>query len=154
MQLKECRVCYSNELHRVFSLPDLPLAGDFKTDQNAKDEIFPLDLLFCFKCKVVQIDQTIDLNRLFNTYAFSSSTVPSLVEHFAEYADWLVTQLNPQSVLEIGCNDGILLYPLSQKGVSVFGVDMSNNIGDIARARGLDVMSTKFGLDELLVFKS
>lgn len=153
MQLKKCRVCASIELHRVFSLPDLPLAGDFKIDQNLKDETFPLDLLFCEKCKVIQIDQTIELNRLFNTYAFSSSTVPSLVEHFQEYADWLITHLNPQSVLEIGCNDGILLHPLSEKGVSVFGVDMSNNIGDIARSRGLDVMSTKFGIDEILVFK-
>lgn len=153
MQLKECRVCESGELHRVFSLPDLPLAGDFKIDQKVKDEIFPLDLLFCNRCKVIQIDQTIELNRLFNTYAFSSSTVPSLVEHFNEYANWIITKLNPQSVLEIGCNDGILLYPLSQRGVLVYGVDMSNNIGDIARARGLDVMSTKFGVDEYSVFK-
>ncbi len=152
MQLIECRVCGSKQLNRVFSLPDLPLAGDFKNDPLRVDEEFPLDLLFCEGCKVIQIDQTIELNRLFNTYAFSSSTVPSLVEHFQEYADWLVDRVNPESVLEIGCNDGILLYPLSEKGIKVFGVDMSNNIGDIARSRGFDVKSTKFGTEQLQSF--
>jgi 2-polyprenyl-3-methyl-5-hydroxy-6-metoxy-1,4-benzoquinol methylase len=149
VQLIECRVCRSNELKRIFTLPDLPLAGDFKNDRLTEDEKFPLDLLFCEGCKVVQIDQTIELNRLFNTYAFSSSTVPSLVEHFEEYANWLVNKVNPKSVLEIGCNDGILLYPLSHKGIQVFGVDMSNNIGDIARSRGLDVKSIKFGSEQM-----
>jgi methylation protein EvaC len=153
VQLSKCRVCNSEDLKRVFSLPDLPLAGDFKSEYSRVDELFPLDLLFCESCKVIQIDQTIELNRLFNTYAFSSSTVPSLVEHFQEYSNWLIDKLNPKSVLEIGCNDGILLYPLSLRGVTVHGVDMSNNIGEIARSRGLDVKSTKFGSEQLDLFQ-
>ena len=110
--IEKCRVCSSNELHNVFSLKSIPLAGDFKISQHTKDEEFPLDLLFCEKCKVVQIAQTIDLNRLFNTYAFSSSTIPSLVEHFKNYANWIQSTISPKRVLEVGCNDGILLEPL------------------------------------------
>ena len=77
--INKCRICSGEKLHNIFSLKSIPLAGDFKIMQDTKDEEFPLDLLFCENCKVVQIAQTIDLNRLFNTYAFSSSTIPSLV---------------------------------------------------------------------------
>ena len=153
MRLSRCRVCDSKQLKRVFSLPDLPLAGDFKVSPSSVDDKFPLDLMFCEMCKVVQIDQSIELDRLFNSYAFSSSTIPSLVEHFKEYANWLISKINPQSVLEIGCNDGILLEPLLQKGLRVYGVDMSNNIGDIARSRGFDVKSFKFGSEQLPLLK-
>jgi len=151
--IEKCRVCSSNELSNVFSLKSIPLAGDFKISQHTKDEEFPLDLLFCEKCKVVQIAQTIDLNRLFNTYAFSSSTIPSLVEHFKNYAKWIQSNISPKRVLEVGCNDGILLEPLREMGIETFGVDMSSNIGDLARAKGLNVLSIKFGTEKLKQLK-
>ena len=150
----KCRVCSSDNLQNIFSLPKIPLAGDFKVNQITKDEEFPLDLLFCSKCKVVQIAQTIDLNRLFNTYAFSSSTIPSLVEHFRSYAKWIQSAISPKKVLEVGCNDGILLEPLREMGIETFGVDMSINIGDLARAKGLNVQSIKFGKENLEQLKN
>jgi len=151
--IEKCRVCSSDKLHNVFSLKRIPLAGDFKISQHTKDEEFPLDLLFCEECKVVQIAQTIDLNRLFNTYAFSSSTIPSLVEHFKNYANWIQSTISPKRVLEVGCNDGILLEPLREMGIETFGVDMSVNIGDLARAKGLNVLSVKFGVENLKQLK-
>ena len=149
MVIEHCRVCQSQNLHEIFSLADIPLAGDFKLNQKDYDIRFPLLLLFCSDCKVIQIDQSVDLNRLFNTYAFSSSTIPSLVKHFESYAEWIFKKFNPTSVLEVGCNDGILLEPLKKRGINVFGVDMSSNIGDIARSKGLNVKTIKFGLNEI-----
>jgi methylation protein EvaC len=154
MQLKSCRVCMSPNLYSIFSIADIALAGDFKEDQNQIDQKFPLVLLFCSNCRVIQIDQTIDLNRLFNTYSFSSSTIPSLVEHFNGYAKWLEDRVNPKSVLEVGCNDGILLKPLSERDIKVFGVDMSTNIGELAREKGFDVKSIKFGLEQIEPLKA
>ena len=149
MMIDCCRACKSKDLHEIFSLPDIPLAGDFKLNKEDYDIRIPLLLLFCSNCRVIQIDQSVDLDRLFNTYAFSSSTIPSLVKHFDSYAEWIFTSFKPISVLEVGCNDGILLEPLKKKGVNVFGVDMSSNIGDIARSKGLDVKTIKFGFNEI-----
>lgn len=146
--LENCRCCESNELITIFSLTNIPLAGDFKSNRLDQDLLLPLDLLFCQYCKVVQIKQTVDLNRLFNVYAFSSSTIPALVNHFREYSNWLISKINPKKVLEVGCNDGILLEPLKNNGIKTFGVDMSENIGDIARAKNLDVRSLKFSYDK------
>jgi methylation protein EvaC len=149
MMIDCCRACKSQDLHEIFSLPDIPLAGDFKLNEEDYDIRIPLLLLFCSNCKVIQIDQSVDLDRLFNTYAFSSSTIPSLVKHFDSYAEWIFRSFKPTSLLEVGCNDGILLEPLKKKGVNVFGVDMSSNIGDIARSKGLDVKTIKFGFNEI-----
>ena len=148
-ELKNCRVCSSEDMHLVLSLGDVPLAGDFKESSDIKDQVYPLNLVFCSNCKVVQVEKSIDLARLFNTYSFSSSTIPNLVTHFQDYSSWIVHKVNPKSVLEIGCNDGILLKPLSQEGIRVHGVDMSENISAMARERGLDVKSLKFAFENL-----
>jgi 2-polyprenyl-3-methyl-5-hydroxy-6-metoxy-1,4-benzoquinol methylase len=149
LHISNCRVCKSDDLESIFKLPDLPLVGDFKVDQNIVDPKFPLDLLFCSGCKVLQVGYDISLKRLFTNYSFSSSTIQSLVEHFNKYANWLVGNFKPMSVLEVGCNDGVLLDPLKKLGVKVFGVDMSVNIGALAQEKNLDVKVLKFGLSEL-----
>ena len=46
------------------------------------------------------------------------------------------------------CNDGILIAPLEKLGISAKGVDISENITEMARAKGLDV-TTGFFDDEM-----
>jgi hypothetical protein len=47
-------------------------------------------------------------------------------------------------VVEFGCNDGILLEPLGAFGVDAWGVDPSENITDLAREKGLKVLTCLF----------
>jgi D-mycarose 3-C-methyltransferase len=89
----------------------------------------------------------IDPNILFNQYSFSSSTVLPLVTHFEDLAVEISRLISPGStILEIGCNDGILLSPLSKLGFKVQGIDMSKNIVEIAKEKNLDVFFGKFDL--------
>jgi len=44
-----------------------------------------------------------------------------------------------QKVLDIGCGDGLLLSALAQKGVSAFGIDISEEGVKKCREKGLDV---------------
>ncbi len=75
-------------------------------------------------------------------YRYSSSTVPGLVTHFAAYAQWLAERLSTRaSVLEFGCNDGVLLSKLRDMGFSCVGVDPAANVAKLARAKGIDVHS-------------
>ena len=141
-----CRCCGSIDLHEVFSLPPIPLVGAFTLKSEIAVEKFPITLLFCQICKVLQIKENIDEQILFNQYSFSSSTVNSLVKHFDDYADWIKNYVNPKSVLEVGSNDGILLSPLQSLGIRAFGVDISSNITEIARSKGLNVKNIKFGV--------
>ena len=141
-----CRVCASSMVLEVFAIPPIPLVGEFTKEPNIEADLFPITVLHCDNCKVLQIKESIDSNRLFHEYSFSSSTVPGLVRHFTEYANWIWEKYNPRKLLEVGCNDGILLEPLAKLGVDVFGLDISKNISRLAKLKGLNVQALKFDL--------
>ena len=68
--------------------------------------------MLCKKCKLVQTDSIINPEVAFKDYKYLSSV--SLSEYFKEVATILDEKydVNGKDVLEIGCNDGVLLEPL------------------------------------------
>jgi hypothetical protein len=140
-----CRVCASSDVLEVFAIPPIPLVGEFTKEPNIHPDLFPITVLHCDDCKVLQIKENIDSDRLFHEYSFSSSTVAGLVRHFSDYAEWIWNRYKPAKLLEIGCNDGVLLEPLARFGVDVFGLDISENITELAKSKGLKVQALKFG---------
>jgi 2-polyprenyl-3-methyl-5-hydroxy-6-metoxy-1,4-benzoquinol methylase len=98
----------------------------------------------CRSCGLVQTTYVIPANKLFKNYCFSSSTIDYLVKHFIQYAYWIKEKLNPKFVVEFGCNDGILLEPLNELGIKTCGVDISINITELARKKGLNVITGFF----------
>jgi novobiocin biosynthesis protein NovU/D-mycarose 3-C-methyltransferase len=144
-----CRACNASSLSEILNLGSMPSAGGFLRNlDGAKSEVlYPLPIFACKDCGLVQITNPIDPSILFKDYAFSSSTVSPLIKHFEDYADWLVGRYNPKSIMEFGCNDGVLLKPLQEKGVLAVGVDISENITQIARDNGLKVETGFFNED-------
>ena len=144
-----CRACNGTDLHSVLDLGALPLAGGFLANQDAiaREKLYPLEIHSCASCGLVQLLNPVDPEILFQDYSFSSSTIKPLVDHFTAYAGWLETHLHPKSVVEFGCNDGVLLEPLTKLGIQAVGIDVSQNITDIARAKGLDVIAGYFNSD-------
>jgi len=70
---------------------------------------------------------------MFANYFYFSSAIRTLREHFVDYATEVVARFldQPQlsTVVEIGCNDGVLLKPLADQGVGTpIGVDPATNI--------------------------
>ena len=141
----ECRVCASSDVVEIFAIPPIPLVGEFTSKPNTQADLFPITVLHCDSCKVLQIKESIDSERLFQEYSFSSSTVAGLVRHFSDYATWIWERYKPTKVLEVGCNDGVLLSPLTRYGVEVFGLDISENITQLAKSKGLNAQALKFG---------
>lgn len=142
----KCRACESTDLHSILNLGSLPLAGGFLADQRAvaAEKQYPLEIHACASCGLIQVLDPVDPEVLFQDYSFSSSTIQPLVRHFEDYAQWLVRRLDPGKVVEFGCNDGVLLAPLQKAGVQAVGVDISENITEIARANGLDAVTGYF----------
>jgi novobiocin biosynthesis protein NovU/D-mycarose 3-C-methyltransferase len=124
----------------------MPLAGGFLADQEAaaREKLYPLAVHSCASCGLVQVLNPVDPDILFQDYSFSSSTIKPLVDHFAAYAEWMASRLAPKKVIEFGCNDGVLLDPLGRLGIKAVGVDISQNISEIARTKGLDVVTGFF----------
>lgn len=148
-----CRSCGSSNLVLVYDFGAQPLAGVFPTVPESERPALrvPLDLTQCATCGLLQVTNLPPIEAVFHEdYRYSSSTVPDLIRHFEGYADWLCERIDLQlPVLEFGCNDGVLLGQLAQRGLACIGVDASANMAQLARDKGLDVR-TGFLAPELI----
>jgi predicted TPR repeat methyltransferase len=143
-----CRACSSTDMEFLFELGPQPLAGGFLLPEEIETEqTYPLPIHVCRQCGLVQTTYVIPPETLFKNYLFSSSTVQYLVSHFSNYATWLQEKYNPGFVVEFGCNDGILLSPLNKLGIRTCGIDISSNITEMARGKGLDAITGYFNED-------
>jgi len=144
-----CRACDGRGLEQILDFGPLPLAGGFLDGKEAAlaEQKYPLAIHTCGTCGLVQVLDPVDPSILFHNYSFSSSTIKPLVDHFEAYAKWLIEKLHPKVVVEFGSNDGVLLAPLQASGVKAIGVDISDNITEMARAKGLNVITGFFDVE-------
>jgi len=150
-----CRFCDGASLRVFMSFGDVPLAGGFfkpgsEAADFAREKRYPLDIACCADCALVQVPCVVDASELFEQgYFYFSSQIPALVLHFEQYADKLAELLPSDDrstikLLELGCNDGVLLRPLRAKGFHVIGVDPATNVTQSLRDEGYTVYSAFF----------
>jgi len=129
-------------------LGTMPLAGNFLTGSEVGHERrYPLRIFYCRDCSLVQVLDVVSPKVLFSDYRYLSSVTATLREHFERYAADLAQSLAKTEdpfVIEIGCNDGVLLKPLQDQGVRVLGVEPAMNVAKVARERGIDVVTGFF----------
>lgn len=128
----------------------MPLAGNFVSRSNLDEvKLYPMDLAVCLDCSLVQILNVVDPEVIFTDYRYLSSVTQTLTQHFRDYAALLQRDVLPKTdsfLVEFGCNDGVLLDPLKKLGVKVLGVDAAENVIQLTRQRGIDVIHGFFGL--------
>ena len=137
-----CRACGSSEIAPVLVLGQTPLANALidAGDADRPEETFPLNLVRCRQCTLVQIDETVPPEKLIRHYTYFSSFSDTMVAHAKTIAERLVRerQLGPANlVVEIASNDGYLLQHYQAAGVPVLGIDPAQNIADVARGKGI-----------------
>ena len=129
-----CRFCQGTNLVEILDLGNVPLAGGFIKEKDfAAEKYYPLTLDFCQDCYLVQVSNVVSGETLFqNNYFFFSSEISTLVDHFKDYAkdvhQRFLKNIAHPAVLEIGCNDGVLLRPFLDLGVKAIGVDPATNV--------------------------
>lgn len=128
-----CSFCDSTAMTLIMDFGRVALAGAFlKPEEFAAEKTYPLRVCFCRDCFAVQVIDKVNANVLFDDYFYFSSSIGTLREHFKRYAADVTSRfLDPAAatVVEFGCNDGILVRPLADQGIdTVIGVDPATNV--------------------------
>jgi len=110
---------------------------------------YPLHARVCHECFLVQVDDAVPAEAIFDQdYAYFSSFSSSWVAHAKRYAEAMAARLDlgPGSqVVEIASNDGYLLQHFVAMGVPVLGIEPAGNTAEAARARGVPTEVAFFG---------
>jgi len=147
-----CRGCGAAEPELVIHLGRQPLAnGYIEADRSGEPEPqFPLAVVFCPQCALVQIGETVDPAQLFGDYVYLSSSSDAFVAHARDLAEAVIDRagLTPASrVVELGSNDGYLLQHYRRHGIPVLGVEPAAAMAGIARERGIPTVDDFFSAD-------
>jgi SAM-dependent methyltransferase len=147
-----CRSCGADQLITILDLGHTPLAnGLLSAEQLAQPEpTYPLKLVFCPQCALVQITESVSPELLFREYFYFSSFSDAMLNNMRALAERLTRErrLGENSlVAEVASNDGYLLQFYQQAGIPVLGIEPATNIARVAEERGIRTICEFFGAD-------
>lgn len=146
--MRKCRIC-DTPIEPFISFGKMPIANGFLSSDQFKEEyFFELEAAFCSNCTMVQLLEQPDTKKMFHeNYAFFSSTSKSMAVHFKEFAEHVkkdyLTSADP-FVVELGCNDGIMLQHFADSGMKHLGIEPSTNVAEVANEKGVSTISEFF----------
>ena len=142
-----CKIC-NNELETIISFGKMPISNRFVSDLTEDEFLYDLSLGFCPECLMVQLEECVDPAMMFNEdYAYFSSISKAMESHFEEMANeiiGLVSEKPSPFVVELGCNDGIMLKHVAARGIPHLGIEPSANVAASAREKGVHVLEDFF----------
>jgi SAM-dependent methyltransferase len=144
---QNCRVCGGINLSKVLDLGSMPPANAFlKKEDFAAEESFPLTVIFCKDCFLLQVPEVIDAAILFKDYDYITSASKPLAEHFMEMGKVLKDRFissKEDLMIEIGGNDGTLLGAVKDD-CKVLNIDPAENIASLAREKDVETLVAFF----------
>ena len=143
-----CLIC-EKQFQPFVNFGDMPIANAFSTIEQLDNEYtFPMQVGFCSNCNMVQLVEQPNREKMFHeNYAFFSSTSSYMKEHFKKFSKSIsvLQDLDKSSfVVELGCNDGILLENYVNDGIPCLGIEPSKNVADVAASKGIEVINQFF----------
>lgn len=146
-----CRLCGARLATTFIDLGMSPLCESFlRGDQiDQMEAYFPLRVLVCNECFLVQLQEYVSPTNIFTEYAYFSSYSTSWVQHARRYCEAVVNRfgLDPKSkVVELASNDGYLLQHFLPYGVPVLGIEPAVNVAEAARRKNVPTLVEFFGL--------
>jgi SAM-dependent methyltransferase len=146
-----CRACNGADRIEILAFGQMPLSDGLLSEAQLKrdEPRFPLTVLFCPACSLVQIRETVDPTILFGEdYPYFSSFSDAWLRHCRDNALELINtrRLDSSSlVVEVASNDGYLLKNYVERGIPVLGIDPAAGPAAAAREAGVPVRQEFFG---------
>jgi SAM-dependent methyltransferase len=146
-----CRFCQSRDLAEILDLGTQPLANALVAKEwLLEPEVhYPLIVLHCGQCGLVQVPAVASEREIFSDYLYFSSYAESWLAHARRYVEAVTARfgLGPRSqVVELASNDGYLLQYVIERGIPALGIEPAANVAAVARAKGIDTRVAFFTL--------
>jgi SAM-dependent methyltransferase len=148
----KCRHCHTELSLSLIDLGAAPPSNAYLTLHrlSTPEQHYPLRVLVCSGCWLVQTEDYAGANELFSAdYAYFSSFSSSWLAHAERYVDTMISRfaLTADSlVIEVAANDGYLLQYVKARGVHCLGIEPTTSTANAARAKGIDIIEDFFGV--------
>ena len=142
----KCRHCGEPVELVLVDLGSTPPSNSYLTDENLRspETCFPLRVLVCESCWLVQTEDFADATLLFSSdYAYFSGYSSTWVEHCLAFADEVIGRFGLDQlsrVVEVASNDGTLLDFFHTRGMKCTGIEPTASTAAAARDLGLEVL--------------
>jgi SAM-dependent methyltransferase len=146
-----CRHCSTPLEHVFLDLGFAPPSNAYLTAEDLRkpEKYYPLRVLVCDQCWLVQTEDYADAGELFShDYAYFSSTSSTWLEHARNYTATITERLALSSssfVIEVASNDGYLLKNFVAAGIPCLGIEPTASTADAAEKLGIPVIRQFFG---------
>ena len=146
----DCRHC-KTPLELVFvDLDESPPSNSYIADPQAPETSYPLRVLVCDNCWLVQTEDFAAAGEFFDpTYAYFSSFSSSWLAHAKAYVELVTNRFDldeSSHVVEVAANDGYLLQYVKERGIPCLGIEPTTSTADAAREKGIEIVEEFFGV--------
>ena len=147
--LEICQICNSRDLELVLDLGHQPPCDTLltKAELNEPEATYPLRMIRCRACGLVQIDHVIDGSKVYHrAYPYRSGITKELADHHHRLSTDLVRRFETPKdslVIDIGSNDGTLLKGFKRQGMRVLGIEPTD-VARFALSDGIDTIQGFF----------
>ena len=142
----KCRHCGSDVSHVLVDLGVAPPSNAYLTKLALKrpEKYFPLRVLVCERCWLVQAEAYSRAAELFNEeYAYFSSFSSEWLAHAKSYVDEMIERFGlskSSMVCEVAANDGYLLQFVNERGINSYGIEPTASTANAARQKGVEII--------------
>ena len=147
----KCRHCNAELTLPLVDLGRAPPSNAYLTQAalKAPEKWFPLRVLVCTECWLVQTEDFAQAHELFDSeYAYFSSFSTSWLAHSQKYVADMIERFGLGShshVVEVAANDGYLLQFVKAAGIPCTGVEPTASTAAAAREKGITIVEDFFG---------
>jgi SAM-dependent methyltransferase len=155
-----CRHCAANLSHQFLDLGSAPPSNAYLQPEqlNTPETWFPLRVLYCDTCWLVQTEDYADRALLFDeNYAYFSSMSSTWMRHAERYAQRITERYSldgGSKVVEVASNDGYLLRHFKAAGIPVLGIEPTRTCAEVSRGLGIETIGEFFGRELALSLRA
>jgi len=148
----KCRHCQADLTLPLIDLGSAPPSNAYlnKETLHMPEKHFPLRVLICNRCWLVQTEDYAGASELFpSDYAYFSSYSTTWLKHAEDFVAAMARRFSLDEhshIVEVAANDGYLLQYAKARGIPCTGVEPTAGTAAAARAKGLDIVEEFFGV--------